>query len=68
MADNVLIVGEALSHCVINTIKDLQNKDIKNITLLKDCSSSVAGYENISKEAIKKLSAEGVQIAKSTDF
>jgi nicotinamidase-related amidase len=71
-ADLILLAGEALSHCLANTVRDLSNeftKDhIKKIVLLTDASSSVAGYESLGEDFIEELTAKGMQLAKTTDF
>jgi nicotinamidase-related amidase len=49
-ADKLIICGQALSHCVQYTLKDILKhwkKDKKLICLLKNCSSSVNTEESI---------------------
>lgn len=48
-ADKVVICGEALSHCVNYTVRDLVDawpaERIQDLVLLTDCASSVPGFE-----------------------
>lgn len=71
-ADRILIAGEALSHCVANTVTDIANNfgedNIKKIVLLEDCCSNVGGFENLGKQFVDTMSKRGMQIAKSTDI
>jgi nicotinamidase/pyrazinamidase len=50
-ADMVAIAGEALSHCVANTVRDIAKNfgedNIKKLVVLTDCTSSVAGFEDL---------------------
>ncbi|KKL58350.1 hypothetical protein LCGC14_2226240, partial [marine sediment metagenome] len=63
-ADIILIAGEALSHCVANTIMDIANKFGKNNTrkfvLLEDASSSVTGFEDLGKDFVRDMTAKGM--------
>lgn len=46
--DEIEVAGEAKSHCVASTAMDLINalgKDVKKVTLLENCMSSVPGFE-----------------------
>lgn len=71
-ADIILIAGEALSHCVYNSIKDIADnfgeENIKKFVLLTDCSSSVAGFEHLGQEFIDKMSKRGMQLSTTKDF
>lgn len=71
-ADRVLIAGEALSHCVANTVTDIANNfgedNIKKLTLLTDCTSSVTGFENLGTNFIAEMTKRGMQLATSTDI
>jgi len=71
-ADLVAITGEALSHCVANTVTDIMDnfgdENIKKLVLLEDTTSNVPGFENLGEDFVKKAVAKGMQLAKSTDF
>lgn len=71
-ADIVLIAGEALSHCVASTVRDIADNfgedNIKKMVLLEDCSSSVTGFEANGQQFIAEMKARGMQVATSTTF
>lgn len=71
-ADEILIAGEALSHCVANTVRDIAanfgDDNVKKLVLLEDCSSSVAGFENLGQQFLAEMSARGMRVAKSTAY
>jgi len=71
-ADVILITGEALSHCVCNTVNDIaDNFDVSNIkkfVLLTDTTSNVPGFENLGKDFVKNMVARGMQLSTSTEF
>lgn len=64
--------GEALSHCWMNTIKDITDnfgeENIKKFVLLEDTSSPVPGFEKQAEDFIKEMSGQGMQISNSVDF
>ena len=70
--DNVIIAGEALSHCVANTVRDIVNNlvdttKIKKFILLEDCCSSVTGFEELGTQFIEEMKERGMRVQKSTD-
>lgn len=78
-ADEILIAGEALSHCVAWTIEDIANqfsngtlgdKDefIRKCVLLQDCSSSVTGFEQMGDDFVKRMSARGMKLTTTGDY
>jgi len=64
-ADTIFISGEALSHCVANTVRDLCNSlgedNIKKIVLLIDQMSSVTGFEKIANNFLLEMKERGVR-------
>ncbi|MNC06562.1 hypothetical protein D3C75_540770 [compost metagenome] len=77
--DQVIIWGEASSHCVKATIEDLitqiQTVDsslINKIVIFEDCMSPVihpaVDFPAVAKEALKKFADAGATVVKSTDF
>lgn len=71
--DEIAIAGEALSHCVANTVRDIAtafgNADyVKKLVLLEDCASSVDGFDDLSKAFIADMTKAGMRLAKSTDY
>jgi len=71
-ADVLLIAGEALSHCVKNTVEQVAtafgDENIKKIVLLTDCSSNVPGFENLGTDFVRDMTARGMQISTSVDY
>jgi nicotinamidase-related amidase len=72
-ADLIAIAGEASSHCVSNSIRDIANefKDdsyVKKIVFLEDCSSPVPGFENFETDFINEMKARGMRTEKAADF
>ena len=71
-SDMILVAGEALSHCLANTVRDIANnfgeENIRKIVLLTDCTSSVTGFEAEGEAFIREMVARGMQVAKSTEM
>jgi nicotinamidase-related amidase len=71
-ADIVLIAGEALSHCVASTVRDIADNfgedNIRKMVLLTDCSSSVGSFEGLGQQFIADMKARGMQVATSVGF
>lgn len=70
-ADIILISGEARSHCIANTIRDIMNdfgdENIKKFVLLEDTTSDVPGFEQLGEDFVKELKDRGGNTAKSID-
>jgi nicotinamidase-related amidase len=71
-ADLIPIAGQALSHCVANTITDVADNfgedNIKKFVLLEDCCSNVGGFEQLGKDFVDRMVKRGMRVAKSTTF
>lgn len=70
-ADTLLIAGEALSHCVASTVRDLaaQLPDrIERFVLLTDCSSPVPGFEALGEAFVAELTAQGMRLSSTAVF
>jgi nicotinamidase-related amidase len=71
-ADEIVISGEALSHCVRNSILDIIDSfgddKANKFTLLEDCCSNVPGFESLGDEFLKIGASKGMKIIKSTDY
>jgi len=71
-ADVLLIAGQALSHCVKNTVEQVAiafgDENIKKIVLLTDCSSNVVGFEDLGINFVRDMTARGMQISTSVDY
>lgn len=75
--DLIYVAGEAKSHCVLETMKQLvgyfrnQPEVIRKLRFLVDCTSSVVhpavDFEAIAMAELKKMEKLGVQLVLSTD-
>lgn len=71
-ADLVLLAGQALSHCVANTITDIADNfgsdSVKKMVLLKDTTSPVPGFEDLAHDFLHRMTARGMQTACAANF
>ncbi|MBI5419033.1 MAG: isochorismatase family protein [Deltaproteobacteria bacterium] len=71
-ADIIAVAGEALSHCVANTVRDLADhmgKDsVRKLVLLSDGSSPVPGFEKEAEAFLREMTWRGMEMSKATDF
>ena len=71
-ADVLLIGGEALSHCVKNTVEQVAkafgDDNVKKFVLLADCCSNVTGFDQMGKDFVKNMVAKGMKVCKSTEY
>ncbi len=69
-ADEILICGEAGSHCVANTVRDLVLHGIpaSRLTLLTDAFSPVPGFESYQEAFLAELGAAGARFAHTEDI
>ena len=72
-ADVVVVAGEAGSHCLANTVRDIANgfgsdEAVKKLVLLTDATSPVIGFEAYQDDFIKEMTARGMQLATTQDF
>ncbi|KAG9401464.1 hypothetical protein AC1031_009329 [Aphanomyces cochlioides] len=64
----VAVCGQALSHCVNFTVRDLVSLWPEGrVAVLVDCSSSVVGFESSGQAFVDDMTQAGVQFVKSTD-
>jgi nicotinamidase-related amidase len=73
--DKIIIVGEAKSHCVLESVRQIveyfaNNKEItQNLYVFEDCTSSIPGFEDMTKKEFDILKKNyGINLVKSTDF
>lgn len=70
--DLIAISGEASSHCVANTVRDIANNfgpdNVKKFVFLKDTSSPVSSFESFEKAFLDDMIARGMQVSTSVDF
>lgn len=71
-ADTVVIAGEALSHCLANTVRDLAKHvradAVKKWVLLRDTSSAVPGFEREAEAFLDEVNRLGIQVTESTEL
>ncbi|TWI54147.1 nicotinamidase-related amidase [Pseudomonas duriflava] len=65
-AGTILIAGEALSHCVAGTVRDiashLGDDALHKLVLLCDCSHAVPGFEALGQQFLAEMKARGVRL------
>lgn len=70
--DEILISGQALSHCVANTIRDVANEfsddEVKKFVLLEDTTSSVTGFEGLGQQFVSDLTAKGLRVSTTQTY
>jgi nicotinamidase/pyrazinamidase len=76
-ADLIAVGGEALSHCLLNTVEDIANnigeEHIKKLVLLTDCTDSIPAmpgcdFPAIAAGRVGALRTRGMKVATSFDF
>ena len=70
-ADKLLVCGQALSHCVNYTLRDIVKywpKSRDKIVILKDAMSSVKGYEAEGKKFLSDMEYLGCTVTTVSDF
>jgi len=72
-ADVILLAGEALSHCLANTVRDVASHFadptyVQKMVLLTDASTSVPGFEAYGTDFVKELRAMGMRTAETHEF
>lgn len=66
----IFIAGEAKSHCVANTIKQLFDYPylLRKLTVLEDCMSDIKGFEKESAPIYEEAKNLGVRIMRSEEM
>lgn len=71
-ADIVALSGQALSHCVANTVRDIADNfgdaNIGKLVLIEDTTSPVPGFEDLGKQFVADLKQRGMKTAIADDF
>lgn len=72
-ADLVGVFGEAGSHCLANTVRDIadafgDDSYVKKLVLLTDATSPVTGFEKLQEDFISEMTARGMQLSTVADF
>lgn len=68
--DRIYIAGEARSHCVANTLKQLLSFPhlIKKVVMLEDCMSSIPNTEKQAAPIYERAAAMGATFCKASDI
>jgi nicotinamidase-related amidase len=72
-SDLVVTGGEALSHCLANSLRDVvaafsDPKYVQKVVLLTDATSNVTGFDFLGDAFLKDMKALGMQTSTTTDF
>ncbi|MFW6121986.1 MAG: cysteine hydrolase, partial [Petrotogales bacterium] len=72
-ADEILLAGEARSHCLANTVMDIANQFdddsfIKKCILLEDATSDVPGLEHLGETFVKDMTVRGMRVVSCADY
>ena len=76
-ADLVFVAGEAGSHCVANTVRDLaafwkteagDDRTLQKVVLLTDTFSPVPGFKSLQDDFLQEMIARGVRTATAEQF
>ena len=72
-ADEIVLVGEATSHCVANTVRDIadsfaDDSFIKKVVCLTDAMSPVPGFEKLAQDFIDDMTARGMKTTTTVDY
>jgi nicotinamidase/pyrazinamidase len=71
VSDRLLVCGQAMSHCVNFTLRDVAkhwpSDKLSNITLLTDCASAVPGFEAAAETFQNDMAEMGVVLQKAAD-
>lgn len=68
-ADNIAIAGEAMSHCVANTVRDLITCiPAEKLIVLTDASSNVPGFEKLGADFTTEIESVGVKLMTTEEF
>ena len=66
--DKIIVAGEAKSHCVANTVKQLFEYPelMERLIILDDCMANVPGFEHIADPIYQRALEMGATVTKST--
>ena len=72
-ADLVAVAGEAGSHCLANTVRDLANnfgddRLVSKIVLLQDATSPVTGFAAFQDDFLREMTGRGMTLSTTQDF
>ncbi|HZJ44684.1 MAG TPA: hypothetical protein VFD63_12995 [Pyrinomonadaceae bacterium] len=72
-ADQILIAGEARTHCLANTVRDIANNFgddsfVSKLVLLTDASSDIPGFEGHAQNFMNEMVGRGMQLSTTTEY
>lgn len=71
-ADLIALSGQALSHCVASTVRDIADNfgadNVRKLVLIEDTTSPVPGFEGFADDFLRDMKARGMRTAKSSEF
>lgn len=71
-ADQVALSGQALSHCVANTVRDIADylgpEGVRKLILIEDTCSAVPGFEELARQFLRDMTQRGMKTAKAAEF
>jgi nicotinamidase-related amidase len=70
-SSQLFVCGQALSHCVNFTVRDLvanmDSRPLDSIAILRDCTSAVPGFEEEGTTFLEDMKAKGVRVVTACD-
>ncbi|MCB9523408.1 MAG: hypothetical protein H6702_08495 [Myxococcales bacterium] len=72
-ADLILLAGEAGSHCLANTVRDIVARFsdpsyVRKMVLLTDATSPVPGFEALQDQFVQDMTALGMRLSTTAEF
>lgn len=72
-ADMIAIAGEARTHCLANTVRDIANNFgsdsfVSKLMLLTDAASDIPGFETHAQSFMNEMVGRGMQLSTTTEF
>jgi nicotinamidase/pyrazinamidase len=72
-ADLIAVAGEAGSHCLANTVRDIadsfgDDRAVSKIVLIEDATSPVPGFEKFQDDFLAEMTARGMRRSTTIDF
>lgn len=72
-ADLVAIAGEARTHCLANTVRDIadsfgDDSFVSKLVLLTDAASDIPGFEAHAHDFMSEMAARGMRLSTTTEF
>lgn len=72
-ADVIVIAGEARTHCLAHTVRDIANNFgddsfVAKLVLLTDAASDIPGFEAQAQSFLSEMTGRGMQLSTTTEF